>query len=420
MQERSHETPASGDAAVRRRRLKDLLASDLELVCRSGFIYLPLLFDPSVAREIEGNVGNHVVADVSGKKFVRTVSLRSLVGNYEALYPKSYEELRRSNLKRFSGELTRTAAGVSERLKSILFSVMPHFLGRRKSLDRKSLTEGQVLDLIGKRIEIPGGSCEPAGTSAWNPGFFRRLLADLEEHRPAVEPPPEGVMPARAFGDWLLKALEASLLEEERLRLTRILEAQEPPGAEARHRMRILLHVAERGALEVDGFGFRRIGAGDDYLIYKHTGEYALRDYYGRLYLFPDCRVAVFTGATLKPFVVETYKHPFLEGHDSGQAICLRNRTPAMGFSATAVVDALEEGINALLYGYSSRRRNGYHSLEGFPKAYRKSRSPRLSGGRADGRPRPPNAAHSGCRFRGLPYPGRSREGHLGTGGDYQ
>jgi hypothetical protein len=357
----------STSTTVRRWGMKDLLASDLELVCRSGFLYLPLLFDPSVAREIEGNVDNHVVADVGGRRFVRTVSLRSLVGNYEALYPKSYEELRRSNLKRFSGELTRTAAGVSERLKTILFSVMPHFLGRRKSLDRKSLTEGQVLDLIGKRIEIPGGSCEPAGNRL-DPGFFRRLLADLEEHRPAVEPPPEGVMPARAFGDWLSKALEASFLEEERLRLTRILDAQEPPGAEARYRMRTLLHVAERGALEVDGFGFRRIGAGDDYLIYKHTGEYALRDYYGRLYLFPDCRVAVFTGATLKPFVVETYKHPFLEGRDSGQAICLRNRTPAMGFSATAVVDALEEGINALLYGYSSRRRNGYHSLEGFPK----------------------------------------------------
>ena len=350
--------------------MKDLLESDLELVCRSGSVYLPLLFDPSVAKEIEGKVGNHVVTRAGGRNFVRTVGLQSLVENYGALYPKSYEELRRSKLDRFSGELARAAADVSERLKTILFSVMPHFLGRRKSLDRKGLTEGQVLDLIGKRTGIPGGPCEPAGRRS-GPDSFRRILADLERHRPVLEPPPEGLMPARALGDWLSKALEARILEEERQRLKRIMDAREPLGAETSYRMRILLHVAEKGALEVDDFGFRRTGPGDEYLIYKHTGEYALKDYYGRLYLFPDCRVAVFTGAALKPFVVETYKHPFLEGRDSGQAICLRHRTPATDFSGAAVVEALEEGLNALLYGYSSRRRNGYHSLEGMLKRTR-------------------------------------------------
>jgi len=347
--------------------MKDLLESDLELVCRSGFIYLPLLFDPSVATEIEGNVGNQVATLVGGRNFVRTMSLRSLVGSYEALYPKSYEELRRSHLTRFSRDLTPTAPSVSERLKTILYRVMPHFVRRGRSLDRTILTEEQLLDFIGKRIETPGTPCDPAA-NRFDPGLVRRILADLEERRPAVEPAPEGVMPARALGDWLSKALEASILEEERERLTRSLNAQEQLGAEAKHRMRILLHVAGKGALEIDDFGFCRIGAGDEYLIYKHTGEYALRDYYGRLYLFPDCRVAVFTGGTLRPFVVESYKHPFLEGHDSGQVICLRHRSPTTGFSGPAVVDALEEGINALLYGYSSRRRNGYHSLEGSPK----------------------------------------------------
>lgn len=347
--------------------MMDLLESDLELVCRSGFIYLPLLFDPSVAREIEGNLGPHAVARVDGRTFVQTMSLRSLVGSYQALYPQSYEELRRSSLSRFSRDPTRTSSGVSERLKTILFSVMPHFVRKGKSLRRKSLTEEQLLDFIGKRVEIPGRSSEPAG-KRFDPESVRRLLADLEEPRPAAPPPGEGPMPARAFGDWLLKLLEARILEEERERLKRLLDAPEQLDANARYRMRILLHIAEKGALEIDGFGFCRMGAGDEYLIYKHTGEYALKDYYGRLYLFPDCRVAVFTGAGLKPFVVESYKHPFLEGYDSRQGICLRHRTLAKGFSGTAVVEALEEGINALLYGYSSRRRNGYHSLEGIPK----------------------------------------------------
>ncbi|MCI0528506.1 MAG: hypothetical protein L0Y56_13790, partial [Nitrospira sp.] len=96
----------------------------------------------------------------------------------------------------------------------------------------------------------------------------------------------------------------------------------------------------------------------------KCTGEYALKDFYGRLYLFPDCRVGVSTVMPSRPFVIETYKHPFLEGHDSGQHICLRDFMPPKVFTAASVIKALEEGINALLYGYSSRRRNGYQSLD--------------------------------------------------------
>jgi len=347
--------------------MKDLLESDLELVFRSGFVYLPLLLDPSVEREIEGNVGHHAVAQVGGRNFVRTMSLESLVGSYEALYPKSYEELRRSSLNRFSRDVSPTGPEVSERLKTILFSVLPHFVRRGRSLDRTNPTEEQLLDFFGKRIVSPDGSCEPAG-KPFDRGFLGRILADLEQQRPAVEPPAEGLMSARALGVWLSRALEASILEDERQRLTRILNAEEQLGAEEEYRMRILRRIAEKGALEIDDFGFCRMGAGDEYLIYKHTGEYALKDYYGRPYLFPDCRVAVFTGAGMKPFVIENYKHPFLEGHDSGQEICLRHRISTTGFSGAAVVEALEEGVNALLFGYSSRRRNGYHSLEGIPK----------------------------------------------------
>jgi len=359
--------PRCGVSPVRRWRMKNLLESDLELVCRSGFVYLPLLLDPSVAAEIDGPVGRHVVAEEGGRHFVRTMSLRSLVGSYETLYPKSYEELRRSSLNRSSSAQTPTAPVVSERLKTILFSVLPHFVRRGPGLDRRRLTEEELLDFIGKRIEIPERSCEPAGCR-FDPGLLKRILADLTQRRPAAEPPADGRMPARELGEWLSRALEARILDEERARLTRILNAQEQVGADATVRTRILLHIAEKGGLEIDDFGFSRRGAGEEYLIYKHTGEFALKDYYGRLYLFPDCRVAVSTSTSLKPFVIETYKHPFLEGHDAGQEICLPHRTPTNGFSGPAVVEALEEGVNALLHGYSSRRRNGYHSLEGIPK----------------------------------------------------
>jgi hypothetical protein len=344
--------------------MRDLLASDLELVHRSGFVCLPLPLDPSVAKEIEDAAANQLVIRTGGSVFVRTMSLRSLVDGFGALYPNAYDELRRSCLKGTSGDPTPAETGTSERLKEILFSVMPHFVRRGKRLDRRRLTEADVLDLVEERAGLPGGSAM-AAASARDPGSIRRILAELEKRRPAAEPLPEGRMPARTLADWLARAQEARILEEERARLTELLSAKEGLDTRPTRRLAILRCVAQKGALEIDGFGLSRTGPGDDYLIYKRTGEYALKDYYGRLYLFPDCRVAVSTAAGLRPFVVETYKHPFLEAHDSGQGICLKRFTAARTFSGSAVVEALQEGINALLHGYSSRRRNGYHSLEG-------------------------------------------------------
>jgi len=346
--------------------VKGLLECDVEVVCQSGFAYLPLLLDPSVAREIDGSPRSDLVIRVGGRPFVRTMALRSVVESCEALFPGSGEELRQASLRGVPEELTAPGPVVGERLTTILFSVMPHFVRRGKSLDRKRLSEDELLSLVGERTQAAGGSAESARRRP-DLMVLSRVLVDLERRSPAVGLPPEGRMPARALAKWLSRALTARILDEERRRLTRLLETPEAPVGAASAREAILFDVARKGALEIDGFGFLRTGPGDDYLVYKRTGEYVLTDYYGRLYLFPDCRVAVSTAGALRPFVVETYKHPFLEAHDSGQKICLTRPGAWSVFSTAAVVEALEEGINALLHGYSSRRRNGYHSLEGIP-----------------------------------------------------
>jgi hypothetical protein len=74
--------------------------------------------------------------------------------------------------------------------------------------------------------------------------------------------------------------------------------------------------------------------------------------------------VAVSTTRPFRPFVVETYKHPFLSGHAPSQEICLKDYNWPDEFTADNIVRLLEDGINALLYGYDARRRNGYHSLD--------------------------------------------------------
>jgi hypothetical protein len=150
-----------------------------------------------------------------------------------------------------------------------------------------------------------------------------------------------------------------------------VLQVGEQLRQAGRKRIGTLLYVAEKGSLEMDGFGFSRIGTRDEYLIFKRTGEYILKDYYGRSYLFPDCRVGVSSAGPFMPMVVETYKHPFLFGFDSGQEICLRGYKAPRDFTAESIIQVLEDGFNALLYGYDARRRNGYHSLDRVTKHVR-------------------------------------------------
>jgi hypothetical protein len=131
-------------------------------------------------------------------------------------------------------------------------------------------------------------------------------------------------------------------------------------------RTALLLYLRDRGELELEGFGFfpdaRSAG---DYWVYKRTGEYFLQDYFGRLYLFPDCRVAVSTRERLRPVVWEKYKHPFLRRHAPRQEICLpKEYQVPLVVGPREIIAALEAGLTALYYGYNPRRRNGYHSLD--------------------------------------------------------
>jgi hypothetical protein len=171
-------------------------------------------------------------------------------------------------------------------------------------------------------------------------------------------------MSARTLREWLTKALEVEIVNREKERLKSLLCHGEPSSGTQRKYLAILLYIAEKGSLEIDEFGFSRMGVTNEYLVYKHTGEYALKDFFGRLFLFPDCRVGVSTIVPLRPVVIDSYKHPFLEGYEPGQPICLRSFLPPRDFTARNIIVALEEGMNALLYGYSGRRRNGYHSLD--------------------------------------------------------
>jgi len=349
--------------SVEYQRMWQLLDSDLELLIQSGCIYLPLLFDPAIERELHNSPTSKALLTIGGRHFIRSLSLRSLMTSYEKIDPQLYEQVRSTCLQEWSGTFGPGRLSLSEKIRTIVFQVMPHFLRRRRSLERRKLREDEILDLIVEKVHIPKRYYDQA-VKFLDTGPLRLLLAESEEKVTTIDPPEDGLIPARQFREWVIRALEVKILNGEVGRLRQALSDREQCGETQRKSVAVLLYIADKGGVEIDGFGFSRIGLGDDYLIYKHAGEFALRDFYDRIYLFPDCKVGVSSIAPLRPIVIDSYKHPFLEGYGPGQAICLRSFPPRRDFTAGNAIVALEEGINALLYGYSGRRRNGYHSLD--------------------------------------------------------
>jgi hypothetical protein len=361
--------------------LQQLLNSNLEVLVAGDFLYLPLLLDPSIAQEIQGletPAGHHGPAApnqlivVNGQRFIKTLSLSSLVAAFEKLHPQVHARLREELLgKKLGFPPDHAQSSPDSTLKAIVLEVMPHFLRRKNPLaPKKSISRQEMLALIYQEIDFSADDADGNGRLA-DAGFFGNMLGQLEQYpaHPAVLE--EGIMGMDRVHRWLRRLLQNKIVADEKARLARrIKERERFQGADARESA-LLLHLQDRGALEIGGVGFTRMGASRDYCLYKRTGEYALKDYFGRVYIFPDCRVAVYTSRRLKPVVLEKYKHPLLRRHAAGQHICLPNFQPPAEFTPAGAVAALEEGLNALFYGYNYRRRNGYHSLDRLPRQER-------------------------------------------------
>ena len=350
--------------------MQRLLDSGIDFLVESGFLYLPLLYDPAIEREIQTTPNSSGSQETTGsvilnegKHFVKSLSLHSLVANYERIGKDLYEQVRSSVLQQVGGNVDRGEMSLSWKLITIIFQVMPYFIKKNRGFERGKFGKEEILKLIAEKVDIPPREYERTNT-VFDLKPLQEALKKLEKLDSAFKPPTDGIISSSELRSWLHKAVQAQVIEKERTRLKNEVLRREQLIASVDEDMDILLYVAQKGSLEINGFGFTRIGTSDDYLIYKRTGEYRLKDYYGRSYLFRDCRVAVPTFSPFKPVVMEKYKHPFLYAHDSGQQICMHGFYPPQQFSAEHAINLLEEGINALLYGYDARRRNGYHSLD--------------------------------------------------------
>lgn len=352
-----------------------LLHSDLELFVESEFLYVPLLFDSDIAKELQDCYGprrspaqlasgkTRTVIELDGKQFIKFLSIRSLLANYEKIDKEYYDQLKKAHLGESENHRGLMGLSPNGKLQTILLKIMPHFVRKSRGPERRHFNDEEFMELICSRIDIPEGFTDDADRIL-DPGPLLRRLHDLDEMEEAVKPLEEGRFTGEALQRWLRTALKGQILERERDRLRQELQERERLDESRRKHIAAMLYLADRGTFELDGFGFSRIGSRDDYFIYKRTGEFVLKDYYAQSYLFPDCRVAVSTAGPLKPLVLESYKHPFLLHHAPKQEICLREYNWPNEFSAENIIRLLEDGINALLYGYDARRRNGYHSLD--------------------------------------------------------
>jgi hypothetical protein len=361
-----------------------LMDSDLEVVVVNNFLYLPLLFDPSIVAEIQaagsstgqraprGSPLGDALLQVNGRHFIKTLSLPALLEHFEHLHPDAYNHLRDVFLQNNLGFiLNREEITLDNKLQIIVFHIMPHFIRREESiLGRKKPDNKELLEFIGEKIDLPGKYKQRLRRLS-DPELSRKLLAYVDNLVVKLDPIRDGRIAAADLCQWFYQAITERIWQKEKDRLQQKIAQGEQLSQHHWQKAGVLLYLAQKGALEIEGFGFSRIGKTREYVIYKRTGEYALKDFYGRLYLFPDCRVAISTAGRLKPVVLEKYKHPFLRRHAARQDICLKHFPASQAFTAGAAITALEEGVNALFYGYNCRRRNGYHSLDRLPQEER-------------------------------------------------
>ena len=149
--------------------MKQLLDSDLELVVESGFIYVPLLLDPAIDRELQaplrsgtspersGSRKSRAIIKAQGRHFIRTLSLQSLLTNFEKISPDSYQQMRNDCLREcfFTPELD--GVSIDGKLRTILFQVMTYFIKKNRGLERRNGVRKKYWMLSGRRLMFHPG-----------------------------------------------------------------------------------------------------------------------------------------------------------------------------------------------------------------------------------------------------------------------
>ncbi len=341
-------------------------------------LYLACPLDPQIHAELRGQDPLEKDAQAfetkepkpriifhEGVPYVETVSWNHLMQHADILFPHTAQKIRKQSLRDL--RIRAKWQGLHpclEHVEMVVFQVLPRFVRVPFSVKGSKDRAAALAAWLAKRVSLP------IRYWRWAEEMEHEKKGGSAKGFDGLQEPRDGDRPRRVSVQELRQAVEGALTgryrntvlkQESRLRERMQLFAHWPTEARA-----FMLYVFTRGALEVDGFGFFHRAFDGALVVYKRTGRYALMDYYHRLYLFPDCRVAV-SPLDLWPVVVEKYKHPLLARHQPWQRICLGRAPQGRSWTAANIFRSIEDGLNALYYGYDARKRNGYHSLDQLP-----------------------------------------------------
>ncbi len=322
-----------------------------EVLIDRGMVYYPLLEDHLIETEAHAN---GVVKEKDGRIFIRGSSIDSLIKNYRVSNPEDYGRFKEAFLKEALPDLDFhkiVKSSVNQNIRVIALEIIPHFV-RRKGFRREKFTEDEILGLVKGKINV-GERYYKLAEQTYSPNDLRSRLEELPERfRKRVFP--DAFKTIRGLESEVKSALEYEVVMEEKENLKKEISGREALAKKNLEGIATLLCLQDQKEFEIEDFGF--LSNGGRHTLYLKTGEYALRDFDGRVYLFPPCKVGVVISEgelySQPHFLDPEYRHPF------GNDICIHNGYKQGKDKTENIINALEAGIKTVLFGYIDNVRN--------------------------------------------------------------
>ncbi|MBU0666920.1 MAG: hypothetical protein ABIC91_08605 [Nanoarchaeota archaeon] len=338
------------------------------VIMNKGYLYLPLLYDSDVHddlknRPLQTEKKSSLLIESESEQFIKTLNLDSYVKNYEHICPKEYKQIHDKYFGQFEiGDWKNKA--VNHRLDELITDVLPQFVQTRVGLKRRKLTKIELVDLITSKCKL-SNAYGKKDNDIFKVGLLENSIQELEYTKEKNDVLPEGKIRSAEFQDYMNNEIKNYILRKELSTLKAELKERKILAEKNQLYLTALDYIQQNG-IELDGFGIKPYGS--EWIVFVNTGEYALKDFDGRIYAFPNASVAVrISNKTINdPRVLNNYKHPFLSAHCSDQKICTGNTCSPTNYSSKNLVTALSIGVNTLLYGYFNKEHfGGYNSLDG-------------------------------------------------------
>jgi len=206
--------------------MRRLIGSGIDFLVDSGFLCLPLLYDPDIEGEIQAildptesheTTGSVILSE--GKHFVKSLGLHSLVKNYERTGKDLYDQIRSTVLRQVAGNADRGETSLSCKLITIIFQIMPYFIKKNRGFERGKFGKKEILKLIAEKVEIPPTDYERTNT-VFDLQSLQEALKELEKLDSTFTLPTDGIISSSTLRSWLQQALKAQVIEKEKTRLS--------------------------------------------------------------------------------------------------------------------------------------------------------------------------------------------------------